>query len=568
MKHGFKYSKNVIFASINTDIQMNRRIMAIVAAVVLFMVACAPKNDTYRQLVVVDSLLLGHNYEDSALSILKNIEPQTKEDTAYYNILKTAVDYDKYEEINSFDKVDYSIKYYTEKYDVRKLAYAYYYKSLIFCINNWSYDDMFNTLKKAEQLAVTTTDYRLLDRIYSAMSVASGSARQLNVAVQYAHKELYYSKKLNDNYCLAYSFLNLATMYSLSGKSDSAHYYILQSLSFIDSVEDETKSGFYTYIGEAFAENNMPAAEKYFLDALKFEKHSNAYFNLSKLYYTQNQSDKAEKYCDSALLRAWPELKANIFSYIAERSYESKNYEKYKAATDSIIKTQKEISDMREKNKILELQRKYDYEKQKSAYDKKNLILCLIISILVAIYGFVFLLHKQHVHKIREKELEMENRNNQMYSEITAMALSVEMYKAQIAELQAEKNRLANQQNNGNQTIADNDSKIVELQEKMDLLDKQKFEYLETGKQIFQKIVENQTITMADDKWADCVYFFVMQNGEDVFGGYNRLTINDKIFIIVDDFLKKNDDEIAEIFAISSVTVRTRRSKIKKKKIV
>ncbi len=113
MKHGFKYSKNVIFASINTDIQMNRRIMAIVAAVVLFMVACAPKNDTYRQLVVVDSLLLGHNYEDSALSILKNIEPQTKEDTAYYNILKTAVDYDKYEEINSFDKVDYSIKYYT-----------------------------------------------------------------------------------------------------------------------------------------------------------------------------------------------------------------------------------------------------------------------------------------------------------------------------------------------------------------------------------------------------------------------------------------------------------------------
>ena len=220
---------------------------------------------------------------------------------------------------------------------------------------------------------------------------------------------------------------------------------------------------------------------------------------------------------------------------------------------------------MREKNKILELQQKYDYEKQKSAYDRKNLIMSLIISILIAIYVFVFLLHKQHVHKIREKELEMENRNNQMYGEITAMTLNVEVYKAQIAELQAENIKLANQKNNSNQAIADNDSKIVELQEKMNLLDKQKFEYLENGKLIFQQIVDNQTITMVDDKWADCVYYVVMQKGRDVFDGYNRLTINDKIFIIADVFLKKSDDEIAKILAISPVTVRTRRSKIKKK---
>ena len=543
---------------------MNRRFKTIAVGVVLFIAACSPKNDTYRQLVVVDSLLLGHNYEDSALSILKTIEPQTVEDTAYYNIIKTAADYNEYVEINNFDKIDYSIEYYTEKYDVRKLAYAYYYKSLIYYINGWSHDEMFHLLKEAERLAETTTDYRLLNRVYSAMTVVSGNTRQLDVTLKCAHKEYYYAKKLNDNYCMAYALLNLATAYTQLNKSDSAEYYIVQSLSLIKYVEDGVKANFYNYLGEAFIYSNPLAAEKYFIDALKYRKMAAAYFNLSKLQ-SKKHLPIAEKYCDSALMYASTELKADIFSYMARRSYESKNYEKFKAVTDSIIKTQKEISDMREKNKILELQQKYDYEKQKSAYDRKNLIMSLIISILIAIYVFVFLLHKQHVHKIREKELEMENRNNQMYGEITAMTLNVEVYKAQIAELQAENIKLANQKNNSNQAIADNDSKIVELQEKMNLLDKQKFEYLENGKLIFQQIVDNQTITMVDDKWADCVYYVVMQKGRDVFDGYNRLTINDKIFIIADVFLKKSDDEIAKILAISPVTVRTRRSKIKKK---
>jgi hypothetical protein len=36
--------------------------------------------------------------------------------------------------------------------------------------------------------------------------------------------------------------------------------------------------------------------------------------------------------------------------------------------------------------------------------------------------------------------------------------------------------------------------------------------------------------------------------------------------MIADEFLHKNEDELSKIFAISGVTVRSRRSKIKKKK--
>ena len=209
-------------------------------------------------------------------------------------------------------------------------------------------------------------------------------------------------------------------------------------------------------------------------------------------------------------MRAWPELKADIFTYIAEASFKSQNIEKYKEATDSIFKTQKDIFDMREKNKILELQRKFDYEKQQAAYDRKSLIFCLIISVLLAINVFIFLIHKQHVHKIREKEFELESHDLEVFNKMMTMTLNVEKYKAQIAELQAENKKLASQKTNRSQAIADNDSKIVVLQEKMDLLDKQKFEYLENGKQVYQQIVQNQPITLVDDKWADCVYYFAI----------------------------------------------------------
>jgi hypothetical protein len=52
-----------------------------------------------------------------------------------------------------------------------------------------------------------------------------------------------------------------------------------------------------------------------------------------------------------------------------------------------------------------------------------------------------------------------------------------------------------------------------------------------------------------------------------MFEGYNNLTVSDKVFMIADEFLHKNEDELSTIFAISGVTVRSRRSKIKKKKI-
>ena len=121
---------------------------------------------------------------------------------------------------------------------------------------------------------------------------------------------------------------------------------------------------------------------------------------------------------------------------------------------------------------------------------------------------------------------------------------------------------------NASGAIPANDEKINQLNIKLKDLSNRQLSYFEKGSQIFKLIEMNLPITKYNSDWADCVYYFNTKYSEQVsiFEEYTSLTISDKIFIIIDIFLQKSDENIEQILAISPVTVRSRRSKIKKKK--
>lgn len=547
-----------------------RYVNAIITFFAFFIISsCSFKSDAYKQLVVVDSLLLGHNHVDSAVQILENVDPITAEDTAYYNILKTAASYRSESPVKTFYAINNSINYYIENYDARMLAYAYYYKTTIFIDADSVAVEIIPLLKKAEQHAEKTTDYRLMDRIYSVLTYANGRLGEFDEALKYAYKELAYAQKLNDNYYKAYALVNLAiTHHYLSQNSDSSEYYIQQCKAFADEVEDKDKLYIHNYMGLLFLQNEPSIAKQYFVEALKYDKLTETYLNLAKVYYADNQYDIAQKYCDSALIAPNCYSHKETYMLMAEYFYKCNDIERYKKATEEIMTTQSIISEEKENRKILELQKKFDYEKQQAEYDRNKLLLISIISLMVVLIGTLVLSHQLRIQKIRSRDLALENLNAQLYSDLMTMTANEESYKKQIAELESENLNLSTQKNDLAKTIASNKTRITILQSKVDKLNTQKYEYVEMGKNIYQRIEQNQAITMYDDRWANCVYYFTMNIDGSIFDEYNKLTINDKVFIIADTFLSKNDDEIAGILAISPVTVRSRRSKIKRKKIV
>lgn len=534
----------------------------------IIMAACSQKSNTYRQLETIDSLLLGNNMDDTAIVLLREIEPKTQEDTAYYNILMTAAEYDQNRTIKNIDPISYSINYYTAHPDNLKLANAYYYKALYYISSYKCNEDVVILLKKAEQLTENTDNLRLLNRIYSVLTIANGTVGEYAEAIKYSNKECATARKMHDNYCLVYAFISRSITHRAIHQNDSSEYYIMQCKVLADNIEDTNKAFFFNYLGECFMHDNPAAAKKYFHDALKYLKIPDAYANLAKLYYAENQDEIAEQYCDSALIDARVVVRNETLSLLAEKSFENKNWGKYKYATDMLINSLKKEIAYTEQSRLLELQKKYDFEKQHAVYERKQWILYTEIGVLVILSLLGFVLYQLRLQKIRAHDLELENTNTLLYSEITDLNNKISTCKNHIANLQTKNQQLLEKNGNASGIIPANDEKINQLNIKLKDLSNRQLSYFEKGAQIFKLIELNLPITKYNSDWADCVYYFNTKypEQESLFEEYNNLTISDKIFIIIDIFLQKSESDIERILAISPITVRSRRSKIRKKK--
>lgn len=98
---------------------------------IILIVICAGCNDgrIKPRLVLIDSLL-NQEQNDSAYALLNRIPADSlnAEERAYYNLLLTQANWVLYKPNTPDSLIDYTIRYYLNYSDNRKLASAYYYK--------------------------------------------------------------------------------------------------------------------------------------------------------------------------------------------------------------------------------------------------------------------------------------------------------------------------------------------------------------------------------------------------------------------------------------------------------
>ena len=198
------------------------------------------------------------------------------------------------------------------------------------------------------------------------------------------------------------------------------------------------------------------------------------------------------------------------------------------------------------------MQRKFDFEKQQIIYTR-NVSVC--ISAIIILFAICFILHLQRKHEKQltiQKELEWENSNLQLLNDLCEAKRIITDHELHIRELETE------------------NSKLAELSDNQEYLNTKRHisEVLENGRSIYHKIENNECICDDKDLWVHCI-FYCMYNVANkvmvVFGHYRNLSIDEKIFVMVDEAFAKEDDEVAKILAISPITVRTRRTKLKSK---
>ena len=513
-------------------------------------VCCNITSETNRQLARADSLLC-HNYVDSAASILKNIVFHTKEDSAYYFILKSEIFYRRGDSID-LNEVNYSIKYYLQNRDNRKLAVAYYYKVCAYFTKDTFPAECFVLLKEAEQAAGNTSDINLKSKICSALTYANHAKNQIGEALKYSKKEYYYAQILNDRRDIAYSLIRVALCYKHIGNKDSAEFYIKKCRMLVDEVNDGDKSYVYNLLGECSMDDDLDTALHYFRSALIYKKLPESFHNIAKIYREKNDIANWQVYCDSALSNAWYYEKLDILSDIAQNYYTDGDIASYKKATDMTLETWKDFMSFEKKNYALEIQRKFDFEKQQTEYEK-NIFIC--VSAIVFLTALCIILHqkrKQEKQAAIQKELEIENHNLQLFNELCELKIKLGNFEQNIQDLKTENLKLSEQQ----------------YSEEYNATKQQIMEVLAKGQSIYQKITDNVCIVDESEYWIYCIFYFKTnhpQMANLVFNNYHKLNTEEKMFVIIDDSFKKKDTDIASILDISPTTVRTRRTKMKKK---
>lgn len=530
---------------------MKRNGLVIVLILVVVVVACSQKSDTYRQLEHVDSVLFA-NFPDSAKTLLRGISPETEADSAYYNILKTQTDYLLSATVYDFKDIDFSIDYYQKHYNAQKLADAYYYKAMIDVDHNSLTKETVFLLKEAEKLSEETSNNALKYKICSALAYSNGAYGNHEESLKYAKKEYFYAKRMNSNSDIAYGLLRLSTCYKKIGMKDSSEYYINECNKLVQYINNDDKTFVYCLLGESYMILNTDSAQKYFVSALEHKKISSAYMNLMEIYFAKNDTATAKRYCDSALMLACNKKRIAIYSGLAQKYYNINNIEDLKRVTDKIISTYDEIL-LEDQNKfLLEMQRKFDFEKQQIVYNRNVSVSISAIAVLCAICVILHLRRKHERQIAIQKELEWENSNLQLLNDLCEAKRTITDHELHIKNLESE------------------NSKLNELSDNQEYTNTKKYiaEVLEIGQNIYHKIENNECIANDKDFWVHCIFYSMYNDAnrvKNVFNHYRNLSIDEKIFVMVDESFTKKDDDVANILNISPVTVRTRRTKLKTK---
>ncbi len=528
------------------------------------LVACTHKSDVCKQLEKVDSLLCC-NMVDSAVCIFNSIEPLTESDSAYYFVLKGEVDY-RLRIVTDSLALNYSIRYYTKHTNNRELALAYYYKAMISVIaHSWTNKD-FLFLKQAENYAEPTTDNKLKNKISTGLRYLNCVFGNFDEALVYANKELFYSQSLG-NRDKAYAFLALSSVHKELGNRGSTEYYLLQCKRMSSDVDDEDKAFIYNMLGENFVAENKDAALSYFKTALNYKKLSASYKNIADIYFSLQDTANWRMYCDSALIKAGDDLKTNILSQMAIVYYDSRNLPNYKHSVDKLIAIYKQqIADLKE-NYTLQIQKKYDFQKQQSHYENIFLLQIALIFFVIAVGAVVTLFYKRKIYKLRQRRLIIESENSILHEKLRQTNHQMNDYISQIDYLNNQNAELSANGENMSVIISNNEAYIADLKSKLGVLNNETKQSLEVGRVIYDKMCNNESISDYKNRLADGLFYFEVTYPEchQILAQYNNLTVGNMLFVLCDDFLHKDDEQIGSVFEISVSTVRSRRTKLKGK---
>lgn len=561
----------------------------IIATFIVIIQSCASKNEAYLMIKRADDLLDADSVEQATMLFqqIDTSQINNEEIHIYYSLIQTIIAFRNYEKINSDSVISHCADFYQKNGDKHKYATAKHYQSFIqFELGKTS--DAVTNAKIAEEYAEQISDNKLLNKIYMLLTLFNCNIDNLDLGIMYARKQIETAEKIKSNKWKAYAYLYMVIINNELHNEDSVSFYIDKCLSLTKYLDYNDNSYLYSNFGEICLKSDTITAEKYFLKALSYKKLPETYANLYNIYRNSNPH-KASLYKDSALDNASQSMQIAILRNIAQDEKRGRNNTAAIESLEQIIQLQDTLLSHKKDSEVLELQKKYDFEKQNNIFHQRINILMYVIVCLISIATFIYIKRKNRENYLQKEKAEAERKIAVI--EAQNAKLENERLEMECKKAVNEKNKkeeemrntyirmnffsdLQNTLNWYNEQLKDATS---EKQKQALSLQKQKTEQklaenLALCQNMYNKIKDNKTDPIWNKEMFDlfvgyyeninpkCKSFFLVH--------YENLVTIDKLYLILSYFENKTTEQICAILAWSDGTIRSRRSKIKTKQIL
>jgi hypothetical protein len=198
-------------------------------------------------------------------------------------------------------------------------------------------------------------------------------------------------------------------------------------------------------------------------------------------------------------------------------------------------------------SKVLEIEKRYDNNLLRQRFKSSLLILGIACMAIVVI---MILLHLIRLRRVEYKKMELELNYNKTKSTLA-------LYERRIAELETDKKSKTKE--------------LSLLKEKTEELTNQIRKNLQQGQQLFEKLENGVSPINWPDNDLFCLFDFVETYHYEFFihieNDYRGLNASQKLFLIVDELLKKNDYEICQMFGLEKHSLYNKRARIEKRQL-
>ena len=487
-----------------------------------------------------------HQRPDSARIIISKVDTASlsEADMMEYRLLKIMTDYIVLHQTDGDSLITTCVDYYDRHGDAWHRGRAYYYRGGIRRHLLGRTFDAIKDYKVAETIAEDADDELLKNMVYDNLAYANYNCFNHLLILEYSQKYLESSRRMNDSVMTLRGLQFCASAYDYMDQSDSAYAYIFRSMDYIDLADSILRADIYHNIAAMYEERGDAENARKYLEKWRNDKAASnfkGYETMARLLEAQGHYQEAIEEARKCLTEKDPlarshsmEVLSKLYEKIGDKSAALDMKRQKDAFTDSIMKANHSLE-------IADWQKKFDEARWEERSHRR------MMKAGIAFLSFLFVLTIGIWWYWRR---------------IRSLRFRLDEHARRITENQAEIERLQQSGEANEQTIAELNKQIEANRQRIS-------NKLLIGTRCFVKLQETESASDMTAEERQCLIDYFAQlrpkRWQEWERTYSSLTPSQYVFLILQDDLHYDDETIAHILDVKPASLRTLRSRIKRR---